>query len=158
MCIPKFEHREASAVVQVIYGQALRMPNFEKECAEQSITRHQWISEAAYYKAEARAFEAGRELNDWLAAEKDYTEMLITAYLSVFEEDGGMTKANLQQLAKAIGVENPEGISNKTGLMRVIQNASQQRPCFRSDNYMSCEDKDCIWRTECLKLVAVWMR
>ncbi len=134
------------------------MPNFEKECAKQSKIWHQWISEAAYYKVEARAFAAGRELNDWLAAEKDYTEMLITAYLSVFEEDGGMTKANLQQLAKVIGVEIPEGISNKTELMRTIQLQAKQRPCFRSDNYMSCEDKDCKWRTECKKLVAVWMR
>ncbi|WP_159654637.1 DUF2934 domain-containing protein [Methylicorpusculum oleiharenae] len=28
------------------------------------MTRHQWISETAYDKAEARAFAAGRELND----------------------------------------------------------------------------------------------
>ena len=29
----------------------------------------QWISTCAYYKAEARGFEPGHELDDWLAAE-----------------------------------------------------------------------------------------
>ena len=69
-----------------------------------------------------------------------------------------MTKANLQQLAKAIGVENPEDITQTTELVRAIQLQVKQRPCFRSDNYMSCKDKDCKWQTECKKLVAVWMR
>ena len=30
------------------------------------------ISELAYYKAEARDFESGYELNDWLEAEQEY--------------------------------------------------------------------------------------
>jgi hypothetical protein len=30
----------------------------------------QAISEAAYYRAEARGFESGHELDDWLAAEQ----------------------------------------------------------------------------------------
>jgi hypothetical protein len=51
--------------------------------------------------------------------------MLVTAYLSLFEEDGGITKANLKQLAKVMGVENPENITQPTELVRVIQNASQ---------------------------------
>ena len=133
--------------------------SFEKVYFTESFTRHQWISLAAYYKAEIRAFKVGLELNDWLEAEKEYSEMQITAYLSVFEEDGGMTKANLKQLAKAMGIENPEGIGNKTELVRAIQNASQQRSCFRSDSSMLCQDDmDCKWRAECQKLVAVWMR
>jgi hypothetical protein len=33
--------------------------------------RHQWISEAAYYRAEGRGFFPGRELDDWLAAEAE---------------------------------------------------------------------------------------
>lgn len=84
--------------------------------------------------------------------------MLITAYLSLFEEDWGITKANLKQLAKAIGVENPEEITQLTELVQAIQLQVKQRPCFRSDNFMLCQDKDCKWRTECQKLVAVWMR
>lgn len=33
--------------------------------------REQMIAEAAYYRAEKRGFEAGYELDDWLAAEAD---------------------------------------------------------------------------------------
>jgi Protein of unknown function (DUF2934) len=30
-----------------------------------------WIAEAAYYRAERRGFEPGRETEDWLAAEAE---------------------------------------------------------------------------------------
>ena len=33
--------------------------------------RHRLIAEAAYFMAEKRAFEPGRELDDWLAAERE---------------------------------------------------------------------------------------
>ena len=33
--------------------------------------QHYQISLAAYYKAERRGFSPGRELNDWLEAERD---------------------------------------------------------------------------------------
>ena len=133
-------------------------PISENKCVEQSIVRHQWISEAAYFKAEARAFKAGRELNDWLEAEKEYIEMLITDYLSVCKEDGGISKVSLQQLAKKIGIKNSEQITQTTELVRVIQKASQQRSCFQSDYSKLCQDKGCIWSTECQKLIAEWMR
>ena len=125
---------------------------------EQNIARHLWISEAAYFKAEARAFKANCELNDWLEAEKEYIEMLITDYLSVCEEDGGISKASLQLLAKKIGIKSPEKITQITELVRVIQNASQQRSCFQSDHSKLCQDKNCIWSTECQKMIAEWMR
>jgi len=54
----------------------------------------------------------------------------------LFEEDGGITKANLKQLTKVMGVENPENITQPTELVRVIQNASSvlvfdlMIPCF----------------------------
>lgn len=32
--------------------------------------KHRWIAEAAYYRAEQRGFSPGRELDDWLEAEK----------------------------------------------------------------------------------------
>ncbi len=127
----------------------------------ESIPRHQWISVAAYYKAEARGFEPGKELDDWLAAEKDYSAMLVTAYVSASKEDGGMTISGLQQLAKSIGVQNPEGMSLEIELIQAIQNMSQHRPCFRSENHMLCGDVDvmsCEWRAECRKLIAVWYR
>ena len=34
--------------------------------------RDEYISTAAYYKAEARAFAAGQEMDDWLEAETEF--------------------------------------------------------------------------------------
>ncbi|MHB9101733.1 MAG: DUF2934 domain-containing protein [Sulfuricella sp.] len=36
--------------------------------------RIKYISTTAYYKAEARGFAPGRELDDWLEAEKEFVE------------------------------------------------------------------------------------
>ncbi len=36
--------------------------------------RLDWIATAAYYKAEARGFVPGLEMEDWLEAEADYEE------------------------------------------------------------------------------------
>jgi Protein of unknown function (DUF2934) len=38
-------------------------------------TRRAMIAEAAYYRAEQRGFEPGRELEDWHAAESDVDSM-----------------------------------------------------------------------------------
>lgn len=119
--------------------------------------RHQWISEAAYYKAEARRFAPGRELDDWLAAENEYVKMEIGLYLSIAEEDGSMTIQGLQQLAQSVGVENPENINRKIELIHAIQDATQDRPCFRSVSRMDCLGEDCQWRVECKKLIAEWL-
>ncbi len=123
-----------------------------------SISRQHWISIAAYYKAKARGFEPGQELNDWLEAEKDYSEMLVALYLSVSNEDGGMTIAGLQQLAKSIGVQNSECMSLKIELIQAIQNISRHRPCFQSETRMLCGGVGCEWRAECRRLIAVWCR
>jgi len=138
----------------IVLGKLLHV----KKPGIQNKTRQQWISEVAYYKAEARVFAHGQELNDWLEAEKDYIDMLLSYYLSIFEEDGGMTKANLQQLAKAIGIETPEVYGNKTRLVQAIQKTSHRRSCFRSDSSIVCKKQDCQWKAECQKLIAVWMR
>jgi hypothetical protein len=49
-----------------------------------SDARRQRIAEAAYYNAERRGFEPGRELDDWLRAEKSYdgAEENVSALLS----------------------------------------------------------------------------
>ncbi len=72
-------------------------PSLSKPLKQQidSISRQQWISDAAYYKAEARGFIPGHEHTDWLAAEQDYIEMLVDLFLSVFREDGAMTVIGL---------------------------------------------------------------
>ncbi len=124
----------------------------------ENVTRHHWISEAAYYKAEARIFAPDRALDDWLEAEHDYIRLQIALYLSIAEEDGGMTLIGLQQLAKSVGVENPEIIKLKIELIQAIQNASQHRPCFCLPDRLCNEEKDCQWKAECLKLIAVWSR
>jgi len=44
----------------------------------ESEEREAMIAEAAYFRAEARGFEAGHELEDWLAAEREI-DMLLEA-------------------------------------------------------------------------------
>ena len=37
-------------------------------------SRLEWIAQAAYYKAEARGFVPGQEMEDWLEAEAEFAE------------------------------------------------------------------------------------
>ncbi len=104
----------------------------------ENVTRHQWISESAYYKSEARGFAPGRALDDWLAAENDYARVQIAFYLAMAEEDGGMTIAGLHRLAQSVGVESHENIDLKTELIQAIQAATNHRPCFRADLDITC--------------------
>ena len=39
--------------------------------------RHDMIRDAAYFRAQARGFVPGNELEDWLAAERDVEELLV---------------------------------------------------------------------------------
>ena len=126
---------------------------------EESKTRHEWISVAAYYKAQARGFVAGQELDDWLAAEKNYIDILLTTYLSIIEEDGVITLSSLQQLAKAMGVESPERLEQKVDLIRAIQDKSLSNPCFQLDPSDLCNEiGSCHWKIECRKIIAEWKR
>ena len=120
--------------------------------------RLQWISVAAYFKAEARSFKQGKELDDWLEAENEYTEFQIQSFLLRCKEDGGMSITDLQALAYSFDVAHPESFSSEEGLIREIQSASHKRPCFQLRNTGLCEDSECLWRTECRKLIAVWHR
>ncbi len=116
----------------------------------------QWISVAAYYKAEARNFEPGKELDDWLEAELDYTKFQIKSFFVRFEEDGGMSLAELQGLGRYVGVDHPERINSEVELIRKIQKISKHRPCFQSNYRNNCEETECAWRAECKKLIADW--
>jgi hypothetical protein len=42
----------------------------------EAMMREAMIAEAAYYRAEARGFEAGHELEDWLDAEREIDLLL----------------------------------------------------------------------------------
>ena len=123
------------------------------------VARNKWISEAAYFLAEARGFEPGQELDDWLKSEKKHAEITIAYYLKVIEEDEGMiTIANLHRLAKSLGIENVESMYSEKKLVCAIQKASQHLACFRSRSLKHCGESDCPWRSECRKLIAVWIR
>lgn len=121
-----------------------------------NINRHQWVAEAAYYKALARGFEPGKALDDWLEAEIDFSEMLITLYVSLLEEDGPITTVSLRQLAAFIGIQNTEEMMSESELVRTIQYATKHRPCFRSGANKLCQETVCHWRTECQKLISIW--
>ena len=45
--------------------------------------RQAMIAQAAYYRAERRGFEAGHEMEDWLAAERDIQQLVPAAPGSV---------------------------------------------------------------------------
>jgi Protein of unknown function (DUF2934) len=123
------------------------------------IYRQQWIAEAAYYKAEARGFEPGFEAVDWLAAEQDYIQMLVETFSSVARDEGDMTVTGLQRLATAVGIPEAETVFSETELIRLIQTARNEQPCFRTNIGKFCQTQaGCQWRNECQKLVAEWCR
>ncbi len=121
-----------------------------------SINRQLWISEAAYYKALAREFKPGKALDDWLAAESAYFEMILACYISVREEDGPLTIVSLQELATLIGIDNPDRLISEVALIRAMQDATGHTPCFRSETRSLCERFTCTWRPECQKLISAW--
>ena len=120
--------------------------------------RHDWIAEAAYYKALAKDFEPDHELDDWLAAEQDYFSMLVDLQLNILEEDGAISTMGLRQIAESLGVENPQSLRTESELIRAIQDASHHRPCFRLVESSNCEEHDCLWKTKCRKILAIWHR
>ncbi len=63
----------------------------------------------------------------------------------------------LQGVARGVGVVNVECLEEQD-LLRSIQVAKGHRPCFQSEQKYTCTEFDCEWRSECLKLVAEWMR
>lgn len=119
---------------------------------------YQWVSVAAYYKAEARGFKPGKETEDWLAAETDYAKHIIKDFFLRCEEDGGMSTAELQELGREMGVDHPEHFNTELRLIQEIQKVSHHRPCFQSKNRMHCKEKECQWREECQKLIAEWIQ
>jgi hypothetical protein len=119
--------------------------------------RQHWISEAAYYLAEKRSFVPGMELDDWLLAENDFVNMLIMRHLDQAHEDGGLNIRGLQRLAKSVGVERPETITQTVDLIRAIQKATNDDSCFNFEPGTHCNTAECcLWKAECKKLIAKW--
>lgn len=115
---------------------------------------------AAYFKAEKRGFQQGKELDDWLEAEIEYIEFQIQTFFVCCEEDGGMSILSLQKLASLLGISNSNSIRTEVELIREIQKVAQHRPCFRAAYQQPCEDpkSECPWRAECQKIITVWQR
>jgi hypothetical protein len=42
--------------------------------------RHDMIRDAAYFRAQARGFAPGKDLEDWIAAEQDVDELIVRRY------------------------------------------------------------------------------
>lgn len=122
----------------------------------QQLNRQTWISEAAYYLAEKRGFIPGQESTDWLQAEISYYEMLIAAYINILQEDGQMTVVGVRQLAELIGIEDADKLHSESELVHAVQIAVKHRPCFRTKAIGECQEIDCVWRSECMKLTAAW--
>ncbi len=121
--------------------------------------RDHWISDAAYYKAQARGFIPGYDVYDWLEAEQEYKEMQVGLFLAKCKEDGCMTVTGLRELAKEVGVSRTERIYSQIKLIHLIQAATGQRPCFRINPGEFCKDQaECQWSGECQKLIAEWSR
>ena len=117
--------------------------------------RHQWISEAAFYKAMSRDFEPGFELDDWLFAEREFVKELIANYHIVSAEDGGLTLVGIQRLAKLLGIKNTDTFDQKEELIHAIQIITQNHPCYDNHSLHHCnQDEPCLWRYDCKKLTA----
>lgn len=143
----------------LLTGARMLMTSMETSDHKNSVDSncHEWISVAAYFKAEARSFEPGKELDDWLEAEIDYTKFQIQSSLVRCKEDGGISIAELQGLGRNVGVDHPEYINTEALLVREIQKISNHRPCFQTQTRVRCKETECQWRTECRKLIADWI-
>jgi hypothetical protein len=83
--------------------------------------------------------------------------MLITRYLSQAHEDGGITVKGLQRLAKSVGVENVDELTQEDKLVHAIQTATADNTCFNFEPRSYCTLSECcLWKTECKQMVAKW--
>ena len=48
--------------------------------------------------------------------------------------------------------------SSKRVLIQAIQRAEGHAACFLDEDRFLCQESDCEWRGECLKLTAAWRR
>jgi hypothetical protein len=123
-----------------------------------NLNREQWISEAAYYKALAKNFQANQDIDNWLEAEQEYLTMLINLQINVLEEDGTISVMGLRQIAESLGIQNLQQMRLEFELIRAIQEASHHRGCFQSNDSKTCDETNCHWKSKCKRLVAVWHR
>jgi hypothetical protein len=58
-----------------------------------------------------------------------------------------MTVKEIQGIAKKMGLKT--GKMRKADLVRTIQTAEGNTPCFQSNTADSCGQDFCLWRTDC---------
>lgn len=110
------------------------------------------------FQSSTQSFDPNDMLDNRLSIKDYHADTQISRYLKQAEEDDYLTLVGLHQLAKSIGVNNPEKITHKIELIRNIQKAINHQPCFRSEIRNICCDNDCNWQKECKKMIAEWYR
>jgi hypothetical protein len=119
--------------------------------------RHHWISEGAYYLAEKRKFVPGMQLHDWFQAENVFVTLLISRYLQQAHEDGGISIKGLQRLARSIGIENFNELTQEDELVHAIQQAADNDPCYNFEPAKHCTVSEfCVWKAQCKQMIAKW--
>lgn len=51
-----------------------------------------------------------------------------------------------------------ETTAAKIKRIRTLQQFAGATPCFATDIRFSCRDQNCLWRAECLRPIAAWLR
>jgi hypothetical protein len=64
---------DGDELTRAIAGEGVA-PATEQPATGDTGNRHALISRSAYYRAEKRGFAAGSEVDDWIAAEKEFDE------------------------------------------------------------------------------------
>jgi hypothetical protein len=62
--------------------------------------------------------------------------------------------ANAAPLPLAIEVKS----KSQVDLIRAIQAARGETPCYRSEARLLCRHTTCQWRADCRRLIAIWRR
>lgn len=58
-----------------------------------------------------------------------------------------MKLAEIKEIAKQRGIQ--AGRMKKAELVRTIQKAEQNDPCFETGKLASCNQMECLWREDC---------
>jgi hypothetical protein len=61
-----------------------------------------------------------------------------------------MLLSQIQEQARNLGLR-PAARMRKADLIRTVQTAEGNSPCFGAEWRFSCEQQDCAWRQDCLK-------
>jgi hypothetical protein len=68
-----------------------------------------------------------------------------------------MNQRELRNKARAIGITDDLLHLPKKSLIRAMQKAQGQEPCFLSENRYECVTA-CEWKSQCKRLTAEWRR